>query len=145
MLGAHIIPQALNNNQETWANLEDYTRDLVRDGMEVYVVMGSYGIGGTGDSGTARIIDNGNITVPGRNWKVLVVLEEGKNDLQRINAGTRVIAADTPNSNTVRPDWGTYRTTVDAIEQATGYDLLTALPVPVQQALESQVDTGPTR
>ena len=37
----NIIPQAPKNNQETWANLEDYTRDLVGDGMEVYVVMGS--------------------------------------------------------------------------------------------------------
>ncbi|MFD3002682.1 DNA/RNA non-specific endonuclease [Pontibacter toksunensis] len=144
-LMTNIIPQAPNNNQETWANLEDYTRDLVRDGMEVYVVMGSYGIGGTGDSGTARTIDNGNVTVPNRIWKVLVVLEEGENDLQRINAGTRVIALDTPNSNTVRPDWGTYRTSVDAIEQATGYDLLSALPIQMQQALESQVDTGPIR
>ncbi|RDV13310.1 DNA/RNA non-specific endonuclease [Pontibacter diazotrophicus] len=144
-LMTNIIPQAPNNNQETWANLEDYTRDLVQDGMEVYVVMGSYGVGGTGDNGTARTIDNGKVTVPNRIWKVLVVLEEGENDLQRINTGTRVIAVDTPNSNTVRPDWGTYRTTVDAIEQATGYDLLSALPVQVQQALESQMDTGPTR
>ncbi|WP_162056037.1 DNA/RNA non-specific endonuclease [Pontibacter pamirensis] len=144
-LMTNIIPQAPNNNQETWANMEDYTRDLVEDGMEVYVVMGSYGVGGTGDSGTARAIDNGKVTVPGRIWKVLVVLPEGQDDLQRINTGTRVIAVDTPNSNTVRSDWGTYRTSVDAIEQATGYDLLSALPVQVQQALESQVDTGPTR
>ena len=83
--------------------------------------------------------------MPNRIWKVLVVLPEGEDDLQRINTSTRVIAVDTPNSNTIRPDWGTYRTTVDAVEQATGYDLLSVLPTQVQKTLESQVDTGPTR
>lgn len=107
-LMTNIIPQAPKNNQETWANLEDYTRDLVEDGMEVYVVMGSYGVGGTGDSGTARTIDNGRVTVPNRIWKVLVVLPEGENDLQRISANTRVIAVDTPNSNVINTDWGKY-------------------------------------
>ncbi|RDV11120.1 hypothetical protein DXT99_25235 [Pontibacter diazotrophicus] len=141
----NIISQAPQNNQETWANLEDYTRDLVGDGKEVYVVMGSYGVGGTGTNGSAQTIDNGRVTVPGRIWKMLVVLEEGEGDQQGINTSTRVIAVDTPNSNTVRPDWGSYRTSVDAIEQATGYDLLSALPAQVQQALERQVDTGPTR
>ncbi|WP_347160464.1 DNA/RNA non-specific endonuclease [Pontibacter chitinilyticus] len=143
-LMTNIIPQAPNNNQETWANLEDYTRELVQQGMEVYVLMGSYGVGGTGDKGYATTIDNGKITVPKRIWKVLVVLPEGENDLQRITTATRVIAVDTPNSNTVKPDWGMYRTTVDAIEQATGYDLLSAVPAKVQQALESHQDNGPT-
>lgn len=143
-LMTNMIPQAPRNNQETWADLEDYTRDLVADGMEVYAVMGGYGEGGTGSNGTAKTIDQGRVTVPGRIWKVLVVLEEGEGDLERINSATRVIAVDTPNSNSVRSDWGSYRTTVDAIEQATGYDLLSALPAQVQQALESRVDAGPT-
>ncbi|GHA68678.1 DNA/RNA non-specific endonuclease [Pontibacter akesuensis] len=142
-LMTNIIPQAPNNNQETWANLEDYTRELVREGMEVYVIMGSYGAGGTGSNGNVKTIDNGRITVPNRIWKVLVVLPEGNNDLERINTSTRVIAVDTPNSNTVSSDWGSYRTTVDAIEAATGYDLLSALPIDLQRGLESQVDTEP--
>lgn len=144
-LMTNMIPQAPRNNQETWGNLEEYTRELVRDGMEVYVVMGSYGEGGTGSNGPARTIDQGRVTVPARIWKVLVVLEEGEGDLERIGTGARVIAVDTPNSNTVRTDWGSYRTTVDAIEQATGYDLLSKLPIQVQQALEARVDTGPTQ
>lgn len=65
-LMTNMIPQAPNNKQETWANLEDYTLTFVRNGMEVYMVMGSYGIGGTGDNGTARTIDNGKVTVPSR-------------------------------------------------------------------------------
>jgi endonuclease G len=142
-LMTNIIPQAPRNNQETWGNLEAYTRELVGEGMEVYVVMGSYGEGGTGSNGLARTIDQGRVTVPSRIWKVLVVLEEGEGDLDRISTATRVIAVDTPNSNTVRSDWGSYRTTVDAIEQATGYDLLSEVATQVQQALEGRVDTGP--
>ncbi|WP_242917396.1 DNA/RNA non-specific endonuclease [Pontibacter liquoris] len=139
-LMTNMIPQAPNNNQQTWANLEDYTRALVAAGMEVYVVMGSYGQGGTGSNGFAKTIDNGRVTVPARIWKVLVVLPEGENDLQRISRTTRVIAVDTPNEESVRSDWASYRTTVDAIEKATGYDLLSALPEQVQHVLESQVD-----
>jgi endonuclease G, mitochondrial len=144
-LMTNMIPQAPNNNQQTWADLEDYTRKLVSEGMEVYVVMGSYGRGGTGSSGPASTIDNGRVTVPARIWKVLVVLPEGEGDLERISTTTRVIAIDSPNGEAVQPDWGAYRTTVDAIEKATGYDLLSGLPASIQQELERRVDTGPTR
>jgi len=144
-LMTNMIPQAPENNQQTWANLEEYTRELVAQGMEVYVVMGSYGKGGTGSSGSATTIDNGNVTVPARIWKVLVVLPEGDNDLERINTGTRVIVIDTPNNNTVSANWSSYRTTVDAIESATGYDLLSAVPKQVQQVIESRTDQGPVQ
>ncbi|WP_237586919.1 DNA/RNA non-specific endonuclease [Pontibacter russatus] len=142
-LMTNMIPQAPRNNQDTWGNLEDYTRELVGQGQEVYVVMGSYGVGGTGSNGLARKIDEGHVTVPSRIWKVLVVLPEGENDLSRITAGTRVIAVNIPNTNAVRPDWTTYLTTVDAIEEATGYDLLHELSDDMEEALESQVDEGP--
>ncbi|WP_460923062.1 DNA/RNA non-specific endonuclease [Pontibacter brevis] len=144
-LTTNIIPQAPNNNRNTWANLEDYTRDLVDEGMEAYVIMGNYGIGGIGSEGAANTIDNGRVTVPKNIWKVIVVLPEGDNDLSRIDASTRVIAVNTTNVNTVDSDWGIYRTSVDAIEQATGYDLLSALPDQIENSLEARVDTGPTR
>jgi len=144
-LMTNMIPQAPKNNQETWANLEDYTRKLVANGNEVYVIMGSYGVGGTGSMGAKQTIDNGRVTVPAQIWKVLVILPEGIDDLNRINSSTRVIAVNTPNINTVRPEWGTYRTSVDAIEKETGYDLLTSLSNQVQSNLETKVDTGPTQ
>jgi endonuclease G, mitochondrial len=78
-------------------------------------------------------------------WKVLIVLPEGGNDMSRINVNTRIIAVHTPNINSISSDWGIYRTKVDAIEQATGYDLLSALPEQVENVLESKVDTGPTK
>jgi endonuclease G, mitochondrial len=144
-LMTNMIPQAPQNNQQTWANLEDYTRLLVRTGQEVYVIMGSYGTGGTGSKGAAQTIAAGRITVPERIWKVIVVLPVGENDVQRITANTRIIAVNTPNDHGVSPDWGTYRTTVDAIEQATGYDLLANVPAAVQQVVEAKTDAGPSR
>lgn len=144
-LMTNMIPQAPNHNRDTWGNMEEYIRTLVDAGQEVYIIMGSYGKGGKGSNGTAQTIDEGRITVPDHIWKVVVVLPEGEDDLNRITAGTRVIAVNTTNSTTVSPNWGRYRTNVDAIETATGYDLLSALPDNIQQVLEAQVDSGPTR
>jgi endonuclease G, mitochondrial len=141
----NMVPQAPQHNQQTWANLEEYTRNLVAAGQEVYVLMGSYGTGGTGSNGPKQTIADGKVTVPAQIWKVLVVLPEGQDDLNRITSSTRVIAVNTPNSQTVRSDWGSYRTSVDEIERVTGYDLLTALSNQLQAALEAPVDKGPTQ
>jgi len=145
-LMTNMIPQAPNNNQRTWSGLEEYGRSLVKRGQEIYIVMGSYGKGGTGSNGPATTIDQGRVTVPKRVWKVLVVLPEGNNDLQRIAAGqARIIAVDTPNDNSISPNWSQYRVSVDAIEAATGLDLLSALPSATQTRLQAGADTGPTR
>ena len=145
-LMTNMIPQSPNNNQRTWAGLEDWTRAQVQRGQEVYVIMGSYGQGGTGANGFTTTIDQGRVTVPARIWKVLLLLPEGENDLQRIAAGqARVIAIDTPNDQQVSPDWSRYRVSIDALEAATGLDLLSALPIPVQEKLEATVDAGAIR
>lgn len=145
-LMTNMIPQAGNNNQRTWSGLEEWTRDQVRQGQEVYVIMGSYGKGGTGQNGKMTTIDQGRVTVPARVWKVLVLLPEGTNDLQRIAAGqARIVAVDTPNDQSVSPDWSRYRVSVDAIEAASGLDLLSKLPLAAQDQLEARVDAGPTK
>jgi endonuclease G len=145
-LMTNMIPQAPMNNQRTWNHLEEYSRDLVQAGNEVYVLMGSYGKGGIGANGPATTLDNGHVTVPKRVWKVLVVLPVGQNDLQRIAAGqARIIAIDTPNDNSINPDWSQYRVSIDAIEDATGLDLLSKLPTEAQAKLEAAVDRGTTK
>lgn len=143
-LMSNMMPQAPNNNQQTWGNLEDYCRTLVRAGNELYIVCGSYGRGGTGSAGYQTTIAGGKVTVPSNCWKVVVVLPAGNNDMSRISSSTRVIAVNTPNDNGLRSAWGGYRTSVDAIEAAAGLDLLSALPVSVQSAVEARTDTGPT-
>lgn len=139
-LMSNMIPQAPQNNQQTWNNMESYIRSLITAGNEVYVIMGAYGTGGTGSNGTASTIDAGRITVPNRIWKVVVVIPNGNSDLSRVTTSTRVIAVNTPNINTTSSDWKTYRTSVDAIEAATGYNLLSNLPSTVQNAIEAVVD-----
>lgn len=143
-LMTNMMPQAPRNNQQTWANLEDYTRTFLNSGNEVYIICGSYGRGGTGSSGYAATLDQGRVTVPARCWKVVVILPTGTDDATRVSSNTRVIAIDTPNDNSISTTWGTYRTSVDAIESATGLDLLSAIPTAVQQVLEARVDNGPT-
>jgi endonuclease G len=145
-LMSNMVPQASQNNQQTWAHLEEYTRSQVTSGQEAYVVMGSYGRGGTGKNGPASTIDQGRVTVPARIWKVVVFLPEGTNDLQRIAAGqARVVAIDTPNDNSSNPDWQQYLTSVDKIEAASGLDILSALPSATQAQLQKTVDSGRAR
>ncbi|MBH8569095.1 DNA/RNA non-specific endonuclease [Hymenobacter sp. BT584] len=144
-LMTNMVPQAPHNNQQTWAHLEEYGRSQVQRGQEIYVIMGSYGRGGTGSNGFVETLDQGRVTVPARIWKVMVILPDGTNDLQRIatDPAVRVLAVDTPNdNNTVSPDWRQYLTSVDKIETATGLDLLSALPRDAQARLQKLVDSG---
>ncbi|MBC6991111.1 DNA/RNA non-specific endonuclease [Hymenobacter sp. BT491] len=143
-LMSNMVPQAPRNNQQTWAGLENYCRTLVDAGNELYLICGSYGKGGTGSAGPLSTLDNGHVTVPNRLWKVIVVLPNGTDDVRRVTSDTRIIAVNTPNDNGLLSTWKSYRTTVDAIERATGYDLLSALPTAVQAVVEARVDDGPT-
>ncbi len=143
-LMSNMMPQAPQNNQQTWGNLEDYCRKLVSQGNELYIICGSYGRGGTGSAGYQMTIAGGKVTVPSNCWKVVVVLPVGNNDVARVGTSTRIIAVNTPNDNSLSSAWGGYRTTVDAIEAASGLDLLSALPLSVQNAVEARTDTGPT-
>ena len=144
-LMTNMVPQAPRNNQQTWASLEDYCRTLAGAGQELYIIQGQYGTGGTGSGGARTTLDNGRVTVPKRIWKVIVVLPAGTNDAARVSSATRVIAVDTPNDNALDTAWGGYRTSVDAIEAATGLDLLSAVSPAVQQTVEARVDSGPTQ
>lgn len=137
-LMTNMIPQSPNNNQKAWAALESYLRGEKDKGNEVYIIMGVYGKGGTGSKGAVETINNGKVTVPSRVWKVAVILTRGNGDLGRVNSTTRVLAVDTPNDQTVGADWTPYITTVDAIEAATGYDLLSKLSVSLQTTLEAK-------
>ena len=142
-LMTNILPQAPNNNQGPWAKLEDScNRFVTAQGKEVYMICGSYGAGGTGNFGFLYDIDNSRVAVPAYTWKVVVVLSNGSNDLSRINNSTRVIAVSMPNENSIgiATSWKNFRVSVDDIEAATGYDLLTNLPAAVQTVVESRVD-----
>ena len=124
-LMTNIFPQAQENNRGPWRALEEHGRDLVRQqGKSLYVIGGTYG-----DKGSV-----GEVTVPGRIWKVMVVMDSINDQVTR---RSQVIAVDMPNSDRIEDDWQTYRTTVDRIEIATGYNLLSAVPESIQAVIES--------
>ena len=143
-LMTNMIPQAPNNNQKAWADLENYLRSQVAAGNEVYIIMGSYGTGGVGSKNATVVskIDNNRVTVPSNVWKVAVIIPAGNSDVLRVTNTTRVIAVNTPNINTIDTDWTKYIVTVRDIEQVTGYNLLSALPQSVQDAVAVKKDTG---
>jgi endonuclease G len=148
-LMTNMMPQAPGNNQGPWERLESYSRTLVGQGNELYIIGGSIGTGGTGDNGFATTIDNGRITVPAQTWKVIIVLPVGDNDVARVTANTRTIAVIMPNNTNIRPDqWQKYLTTVDIVENLTGYDFFSNVDPAIQAAIESRIDpvsnVGPT-
>lgn len=122
-LMTNIIPQAQNLNQGPWAGLEDFVRNsLVGTTNEAYIVMGNFGTGGYNSSNTlVTTIDAGNITVPAKIWKVVVIMPKGNGDLSRINSSTVVLTVNMPNDNrlyttTGTSDWRNYRTSVASLE-----------------------------
>jgi DNA/RNA endonuclease G (NUC1) len=139
-LMTNMIPQAPYHNQIVWSGMEDSLRRLVNQGNELYIIMGNYGTGGTGNNGYATTIDAGRVTVPANIWKIAIVISNGDNDSSRVNNNTRIIAVNIPNTNTLFSNWKNYRTSVDAIEDATGYDLISKLPVSLQAVLEARID-----
>lgn len=140
-LMTNMMPQAPNNNQQIWGNLEDYCRDLVNRGNELYVIAGSLGSGGAGSKGAATSIANGKVAVPAFTWKIVLILPEGQNDINRISSQTKLIAVNIPNNQTVvKDDWIQYAVSVDYLEEQTGYDFLSKLPNSTEKIIESKLD-----
>lgn len=134
-LMTNIIPQTEDNNRGPWNDFEIACRKIARDGNELFIVAG-----GSGPFKPVR--DGSKLFAPGAVWKIVLVLTVGEDDLARVDTSVRVIAVSMPNIQGIRyVDWKTYRTSVDAIEQATGFDFLAELPDDVESALEASVDT----
>lgn len=133
----NMIPQAPNNNRIGWASLESYCRSMLSGGYEIYIISGGYGIGGDGSAGAADYIANGNVQVPSHTWKVIMILPDGDDDVNRVTTSTQVIAVDMPNSQSVSSDWTLYQTSVDQIEAVTGYDFFDLVPDNIENVIEA--------
>ena len=130
---SNIAPQSAQMNQGPWAVEENFIGDLAKTGgKDVYEIMGV-----TGSQGTLKGIV-GAPTIPQWFWKVAVIVPHGKKlaDIHR-DDDLQVIAVLMPNIASVNSDWTTYKTTVDAIEALSGYDLLNALPDGIEAVVES--------
>jgi DNA/RNA endonuclease G (NUC1)/PKD repeat protein len=146
----NVLPQAAENNQGPWVAFEIYANDLARvSGKELYILAG----GEYGPS-PASLKGEGKVQIPEYTWKIVVVVNGGAG-LADVAAPSdlQVLAVRMPNLTTpgvpgsavgIRDlPWDTFTTTVDAIEAATGYDFLAALPDRVERIVEAN-DHFPT-
>ena len=109
---------------------------------------GPCGKGGTGAAGYFEKIElpssageNLSINVPAFCWKIILVLDEGEDDLSRVTEETPVIAVFIPNAqrNGADSSWEDYLTSVDYIEEMTEYDFFTELSDEIEKTLEAGI------
>jgi endonuclease G, mitochondrial len=137
-LMTNIIPQAPDNNRGPWVYLENYCRDLVRQGKELYILSGGINEGGVGEKGTMTTIAGGKISVPASTWKVILVLDSPG---AQVTETTRTIAVIMPNSQGIRTrKWQDYRVSIDQVENF-GYNFFSEIPESIQSVIEAKVDT----
>jgi endonuclease G len=134
-LMSNMMPQVPELNRGVWGDLEDYCRELVQSGKELYIVAGP--VGSKGSIGKKE-----KIAVPAKTWKVIVVLDRPGLGVSGVTANTRAIAVEMPNDASVKgKGWKSFRVSVRQVERETGLNFLSNVPVQVQQAIESKVDS----
>src|SRR6185436_6732981 len=129
-------------NQGVWAQFENMLADSARAGRAVYIVTGPL----YSRANTLRYVNGGTrIAIPDSTWKVaLIGPANGSNPFTHANvqnwgdlAGLTLLAVNMPNVSGVRNDPPSkYFTTVEAIEDATGYDLFSVLSTSFTAAIE---------
>ena len=146
-LMTNMVPQSPDNNRVIWMHFENYERELVKAGNEVYIIAGPYGSGGTTPKGTFDNIPvslkSGQtfyMNVPAYTWKVLIAIPEGSGDLDRIDSTATVIAINVPNKTGMQKtgDWEQFICSIDDIENLTGYDFFELLPDDIEDSLEAR-------
>jgi endonuclease G, mitochondrial len=134
---SNMLPQAANNNQGPWEQLESYSRTLATSGKELFIISGPI------YSGTTTTIGNG-VAVPTSTWKVITVLNSVGQGAANVSTSTRVIAVIMPNNDSKiskSADWHNYRVTTRSIEQQTGLNIMSDVAQSVQDVIETKVDT----
>lgn len=141
-LMTNIMPQAANNNQGPWEELETYARTLASQGNELYMFTGGAGQGGTGLNGSATTISGGRVAVPAFTWKVILVLPLGTNDADRVYKTTRTIAVIMPNQQTIgiNTPWRQFRTSVKTVEALTGLNFFSNVRPQVRGIIKQRTD-----
>ncbi len=134
-LMTNMMPQVPELNRGVWGDLEDYCRELVQQGKELYIVAGP--VGRKGSIGRKE-----KIAVPAKNWKVIVVLDRQGLGMQGVTASTRTIAVMMPNDSSVKGSgWKSFRVSVDLVERETGLNFFSNVPPQIQQVIENKVDS----
>lgn len=145
-LMTNMVPQAPDNNRIVWVDLENFERELVNQGNEAYIFAGPLGSGGSGEKGSyfeAIPIANDqlSITVPAFTWKIILILPEGEDDINRVTEESQVIAACIPNQKDCHKNgsWQQYLCSINDLEEKTGYNFFEFLPDDIEEKIESRV------
>ena len=136
------MPSENESNAGAWNQLELYARFLVTEqGKELCIVAGPQGIRGEGRNGFKNKIADGKVTMPNKVWKVILVLDANDQDVERMDANTRLIAVIMPNDRSVPQDnWWRYRVSVKEVEEMTGYTFFDQVPAHIITPLREEVD-----
>jgi hypothetical protein len=134
---SNMLPQAAALNQPVWADLENYSRSLVRSGAnELYTIAGGWG------RQTHRKRQGQ------RAFGVLEDHSRAATRRQRLAAHQyrytrhRRLHANRERQEIADSKWSQWITSVAQLEKTTGYDFLSALPDSIERALEQKVDSG---
>ena len=148
-LMTNMIPQSPDCNRIVWKDLENYERELVMQGNELYIFAGGYGTGGIGNRGYFEKIiinpknDNDEnkkytLNVPEFCWKIILVLSNGNDDLNRIDENTKIICVSMPNQMGIQKtgSWEQFECSVNYIEEITHFDFFELLDDDLEEFLE---------
>lgn len=138
----NVVPQLAALNQGVWAHFENALGDsATKGGRAVYIITGPLYT-----SSPLKFLKNeGKVAIPDATWKVaLIGPRNGGVPFNRANiqtwdalAGLTLLAVVMPNSSDASDPWQQYVTTVDKLEDATGFDFLSLLPIAFQTAVEA--------
>lgn len=125
---SNVCPQIHSLNSGDWNELESFCRNRVKHKHEnIYIIAGPIYTGHE-----ARYLRRKRrVRIPDKFFKALLCLDQGK------EKGIAFVYDNQPQQNPVDH----YATTIDDVEQQTGYDLFNKVPLPLQTRLEAQSST----
>jgi endonuclease G, mitochondrial len=139
-LMTNMLPQAPDNNRGVWVQLENYCRELVRSGKELFIISGGHGQGGVGEKGLKATVGQGKVLVPAVTWKVILVLDKPNSGVAGVDKNTRTIAAIVPNQQGIKSNsWQQYVTSVKDVEKLTGYKFFTNVPADIREVINAKI------
>jgi endonuclease G len=133
-LMTNIVPQTHDLNAGPWLDLEYYLQDLAQNqNKEIYVISGPIGNSGT-------LNGAGKVQIPTYNYKIAVIMPYGQGLANVTSTSSiQVLAVKMPNTTGISSQpWTNYKTTVDALESATGYNFLDKLPDSIETYWEAR-------
>lgn len=127
-LMSNMIPQTPFLNRITWGHLENYMRQLVKNGSRVYAIAGPIY-----DINLGAIGPSSDIQVPSKNFKIILVVGKKTFDIISVvipnsnDDGTLPFVQNGSACDTVKPaksqpidDWEKYQVSISEIEKLSG-------------------------